>query len=772
MNRIIDNQCKKDSAYSPRLKSDKLFSLEQGSFDYNGYFDKNAKLIQDEYLCNSKTWKMFVRQFKEEGDGKTLAWRGEYWGKMMRGAALTYKYTQNEKLYGILTETAEDMLDAQQESGRFSTYNVDVEFDGWDLWSRKYVLLGFQYYLEICKDENLAKRIIKAMCRHTDYIMQYVGREEDGKKLITKCSNAWLGLNSASILEPIVRLYNITGDKKYYEFAEYIVQTGGVTRGDIFEAAFEDKLLPYEYETNKAYEMMSCFEGLLEFYRVSGVEKYKEAAIRFGKRIIESDITIIGCSGCKHEEFDNSSKTQLNIEFSGVMQETCVTVTWMKFCYQLLCLTGDPVFADQIEKSAYNAISGAVNNYKIKDIISGFPFDSYSPLLYSTRARSNGGYQMMEEGPYGCCACIGSAGTALIPLSSAMLSKDGIYFNLYIPGEIKTETPTGKHVTINIDTEYPRDGKIKITVNGTDSENMVFAFRIPEFSSKFNIYVNGNPVKAEKCGYVKLEREWENGDIVEIDLDVRVRTYRCEGVNGSGEKHVALIKGPVVLARDARLGEKIDEVVQIAEDKDGFVDVKPSFTAKFETNLEYKVPLANGSYFTVIDYASAGKTWSLDSLMTAWMATEDYWSVDFTKPVKIASRNNYNKHSVYVGDDGTFRADAHFQKYDYWTLEDAEGGLYRIKSEDGRYVTVKGEGTDDIATLEDRFECDSQKWKIENIVQNRYYIISAKNGCNLYEKLGTEYYRLYAIKPGADNKYDFSDGNINLPVCALFEISN
>ena len=48
------------------------------------------------------------------------------------------------------------------------------------------------------------------------------------------------------------------------------------------------------------------------------------------------------------------------------MQETCVTVTWIKLCYQLLRITGDSVYADEIEKSVYNALYGAVNTEKVK----------------------------------------------------------------------------------------------------------------------------------------------------------------------------------------------------------------------------------------------------------------------------------------------------------------------------------------------------------------------------------------------------------------------
>ena len=753
MNSYINERCKEFTSYSPRKKTDTLFQLPTGSFSYTGYFDESAKLIQNNHLTDSSIWKLFVDQYRYEGDAKTLAWRGEFWGKMMRGAVYTYEYTQDSKLYDTLVETVKDMLSAQQEDGRYSSYNRDVEFDGWDLWGRKYVLLGFQYFLDICKCPNLRQKIVDAMCSCADYIMKYVGLEQEGKKLITKCSRAWFGLNSASILEPFVRLYNITKRKEYFDFAEYIVGTGGVSEGNVFEMAYEDKLNPYEYITNKAYEMMSCFEGLLEFYRVTGIEKYKTAVINFAKRVIASDITIIGSSGCTHELFDNSSLNQLNTKYGNVVQETCVTVTWMKYCNQLLSITADPIFADQLELSAYNAMAGAVNSYNIKNINYGLPFDSYSPLLYSMRARTCAGFMIMDGRVYGCCAAIGAAGTGIIPLSSAMLSKDGLYMNLYIPGVIRAQTPLGNEFTLNVDTEYPKNGSIKITLGGNCAEEMLLAFRIPSYSKMSTISINGSAPKEVSSGYTAVNRAWKTGDIVEINLDVRVRTFRCEGVDGSGKYHVALYKGPVVLARDARLGEKIDTVVDIKEDENGFVDALESDSADFPTNLEYKIPMKDGNFITMIDYASAGKTWDRDSVMTAWLATKDYWSLDYNKPFKMIK--SMTDHDMYVDEEGYLRRvdDASINPA-IWELEPASEGYYRIKdTSSGKYITVSGNNPEALATLEDKKQCDCQIWKLVNLVQDKYYIVSKKNNCTLYEKPYTPYFKLFALDEGADMSY-------------------
>jgi len=395
---------------------------------YNGFVDDAIRFIENFQLIDPTLWRRFVQQFREDAD-YDAGWRGEYWGKMMRGAALVYAYTRNPELYDNMVATVKDMMDSADEQGRISSYAVSHEFDGWDMWSRKYVLLGMQYFLEVCEDDKFRAEIIASMCKQVDYIMTKIG-DGEGKKQVTAATRHWRGLNSASVLEPIVRLYNLTGEKKYFDFAEYIVNTGCTDIVNIFDLAYEDKLYPYQYPVTKAYEMTSCFEGLLEFYMITGVERYKTSIVNFANKILESDFTVIGSCGCTHELFDHSTVRQANTNNGKIAQETCVTVTLMKFLYRVYMLTGDPKYVDAFEISFYNAYLGAINTDKVIEpliaqehpdwIAEPLPFDSYSPLTAGTRGNGIGGLKVMSDlHYYGCCACIGSAGIGLVPKMQA-----------------------------------------------------------------------------------------------------------------------------------------------------------------------------------------------------------------------------------------------------------------------------------------------------------------------------------------------------------------
>ena len=616
----------KYTAYQKRAETDVFFTPEAGSSHYEGKPDEMIRFVEGATCMDPSLWALFVAQFRiGNTDDRDGGWRIEYWGKMMRGACFTYAYTQNEDLYQILEDTVRDLLITQDKAGRITTYSAAKEFTSWDMWGRKYVLLGLQYFLEICKNDSLADEILLAMRGQAEYIMAHIG-EEEGKLGILYTSHCWEGLNASSILEPFVRLYHITKEKKYLDFSEYIIRMGGLRSINMFEEAYLGKTYPYEYPVTKAYEMISNFEGILEYYRATGEEKYLVMAKNFARLVMDSDITVIGCAGTTHELFDHSRITQFDPAFDGIMQETCVTVTWMKFCHQLLCLTGDSVYADQIETSMYNAFFGAINvNHNIckgQD----FPFDSYSPLLNGVRGQLVGGYKdlLRKRFWWGCCVAIGAAGTGLLPMTAAMKTKNGVAVNLYFEGTYTQALPNGKYVRLLSKTDYPKNGGVQITVETDAEEPFALDFRIPAWSKQTSVLVNGEPIEAEAGSYSTVQRVWKNGDVIELAFDMRVRILYAKDIDPNAKSeaicHFALLRGPVTLARDSALGDDLSVPVT-AVDTDGYVSAAATKKASFPVEQEYEIMAEEGA-FTVVDYASAGQSWKQDMPITVWIKTK------------------------------------------------------------------------------------------------------------------------------------------------------
>ncbi len=634
------------------LKTDAFFADRHNAYRYTGFMDNAFRFILRNQLMRADLWARFVQQFREDAD-REGGWRGEYWGKMMRGACFVYSYVKSPELYEILSETVRDIMTAADENGRISTYHVSHELEAWDLWCRKYVLLGMQYFLEICEDEGFREKIVRSMCGQVDYIISKVGKEK-GKKHINSCTRNWRGLNSSSILEPIVRLYALTGKQAYFDFAKYIVDSGATDVENIFRLAYEDDLYPYQYPVTKAYEMMSCFEGLLAFYRLTGEEWYKTATVNFANKILESDFTVIGSAGCTHELFDHSTARQANTTNERLQQETCVTVTLMKLLYQLTLLTGNARYVDAFETSLYNAYLGALNTENVIEpmiirehgdmIAEALPFDSYSPLTAGTRGNGIGGLRFMSDKHYyGCCACIGSAGLGLVPKMQLLTTEGGLAINLYINGSVTSRTPSGREILFRFDTAYPEHGSVDIRIESQAPETFKILLRNPAWSKNTEISVNGRRVEATE-GYIEITREWKDGDQISLETDMRTQAIypipygsqvlmnkvvwekdtivpRFDKEDPLAKRHIALRRGPIMLAQDNRLGYSVDDAVSVAVRRDGYVDalISDEKNASFDTITEARIPLSDGSYMPVVDYASAGKLWNEQSKMAVWM---------------------------------------------------------------------------------------------------------------------------------------------------------
>ncbi len=620
--------------------TDVLYTENVTDCNFGKAFDDAVRFIMKSQLLRVDLWKKFVNLYRLQPDAK-LGWSGEYWGKMMRGATWVYAYNRDKELYGVLRDSVLDIISTAEPNGRISTYAMPFEFCGWDMWCRKYVLMGLECFYEICPEKDLKTNILDAMMQHTDYIIQRVGGKI-GRIPITKTSDAWLGMSACSILEPVMNLWKLTGKKAYFDFAEYIVNCGGSGADEsIFECAYRDERPPFCYPLTKAYEMMSCFEGLAEYYRATRIEKWRTAILNFAHRIVTVEKSVIGCCGCYEEQFDGAAIRQTATSHYWIMHETCVTVTWMKLCLQALRISGNPIYADCIEESYFNAYLGALNTHENKslsrvqsDVLNPMKstnlpmpeiltFDSYSPLVSDERGKMVGGYNVMPDNTfYGCCACIGSAGVGMIPKSAVMHSANGPVINLYFEGYVNLPTPKKQNLKIATETGYPyRDGIVKMALALEKTETFTLTLRVPAWSGQTSLTVNDKDIALDGCGYQSVTREWKNGDTVVLNLDMRIQAVEPPVGSCNEADFRAYRMGPVMLGADARLEKDPASAFEIVCDKENIVnDVQ--FTEYREipdAKVCVELPTVDGKNIRLIDYSSAGKTWDNRSTCAVWL---------------------------------------------------------------------------------------------------------------------------------------------------------
>ncbi len=595
--------------------SNKFSYLKAGEAKYDGIVHNSVLFTEEHQLLNKKTWDNFIDVFSGDNDEDDFGWRCEFWGKMMRGACLTYMYRGTDELYSVIEYAVRGLLKNQRADGRFSSYSAEKEFQGWDLWGRKYVLTGMIHFIAICRDERLKSEALDALCRHADYIVEHIG-ENEGKISILKTSSFWLGVNSCSILEPFCELYKLTGKQAYLDFAKYIVSLGGCDSDiSLIELALADEKAPFEYPQTKAYETMSFFEGLLAFYEITEESLYLEAVKKFVEKVNDTDITIIGCAGCEGELFDNSVLKQTMFSVHE-MQETCVTVTWMRLLARLLLVTGEARYADRIERSAFNALYGSLNTKRQKGysliykvITEPLPFDSYSPLVANKRGISIAGLQPLKSGgEYGCCACIGSAGTGIFPLISVMRSTAGIVINELTRGEVNTTTASGQDLGLSINSSYPTSGKATIRLALEYKERFCVSIRVPRWCSLAEIKVGDYSVKPDDDGYCVIDRIWQDGDSIDVDFHIVLVPHKLN-------EKTAYTYGPVVLARDEKKeGRNIEAITPKL-----FADDYRLLPPEGDECVRVAIKSDDGELI-LTDYASCGKHWnSYFTRVSVWL---------------------------------------------------------------------------------------------------------------------------------------------------------
>ena len=516
----------------------------------------------------------------------------------------------------ILKNACDRLMATQTPDGYIGTYKKEAELSNWDVWGRKYVLLGLLDEYERTKNP----KILQAAKRQADHLMDEVGPD---KKDISKLG-WWGGLAAGSILEPITRLYFDSGDKKYLEFAEHIVDRWSepdapqlvekaLAKTPVYEMFGKPKEVKKsygDYGMSKAYEMMSCYEGLCELYRATGNEKYVTAAKNVWSLIREKEIVIVGsgsnmerwCDGVAHEH-----------EFLDAWMETCVTVTWMKFSYQLYRLTGEPAYIDEFETSAYNALLGAL------------PDDAAWWNHYMPMAGIRGAAPEQCNMHANCCAANGPRALTLIPEVAVMRNAAGIVVNLYCDGEARIELASGRTVVLVQKTRYPRDGEVEILVNPEEPAEFTLALRIPKWSEKTSLAVNGETVLATPGTYAELKRTWKKGDRITASFDFRARVVSIR----NGQPFDAIIRGPIVLALDKRfyrVPKDAGATASLATDGAGYIAVKPVAEVPKNVWMLFDVPLKtdDGKMVSIrmCDFASAGQTWSPESVYRVWLPKE------------------------------------------------------------------------------------------------------------------------------------------------------
>jgi hypothetical protein len=449
-------------------------------------------------------------------------WDGEHVGKWLDAATLAWVYSGDPKLRAKLDETAAELCECQLADGYLGTYLDQDRWTSWDVWSHKYNLIGLVTYMRYTG--NLAP--LPTCRRMADLLCQTFGNGPGQRDLIA--SGTHVGMAPTSVLKPMVLLYRLTGEPRYLDFCNYILRSWEQPNGPHIVSRLLELKRVDKVGNAKAYEMLSCLNGVLELYRTTGDRQLLDASRNAWQDIVDHRLYITGgASSSEHFQDD----AVLPNDMASRICETCVTVTWMQVNLQLLRLTGDAKYADQLETSVYNHLLAAQNPR-------GDDWCYYTPL----------------EGrkPYDnfitCCHSSGPRGIALLPTFAITEDQDGVVVNLFDAGKANLTLRDGTPVTLKIESLYPAEGHIHMTVETPEPKEFSIKLRVPKWCKKSFISPSG--AKIGKDGYAVLHRTWASGDAIDLDLEMKTR-FMIGAASNQG--CVALLYGPLVLAADESL---------------------------------------------------------------------------------------------------------------------------------------------------------------------------------------------------------------------------
>lgn len=337
----------------------------------------------------------------------------------------------------------------------------------------------------------------------------------------------------------LVELYRETGKQRYLDLAGFFIdQRGhgkmiGQTR---FEAAYHQDRVPVrdaEVVEGHAVRQLYLLTGIADIYLETGEQALLEASRRLWRDMTAHKMHLTAGFGARHE--GESFGDSYELPSDRCYCETCAAIASIMWNWRLLLITGEARYADLLERSLYNGFLSGIS-------LDGQRYFYVNPLL------SRGGIERPEW--YGCACCPPNVmrQIALLAHYVATTGNNGLQIHQYISARIKANLDGERPVTLDIETNYPWDGQIKLIIEETDGSPWELAIRIPGWCQEVMAQIGDEVanVSTNPGEYARINRAWQSGDVVRLNLQLAPRLIepnpRIDAIRGS----VAIERGPLV----------------------------------------------------------------------------------------------------------------------------------------------------------------------------------------------------------------------------------
>jgi DUF1680 family protein len=471
--------------------------------------------------------------------------------KWVEAASYSLATHPDPELDALLDEVIEKIAGAQQEDGYLNVYFTVVEPQNrWVNLAHWHELYSAGHLMEaaVAHFQATGKRtLLDVMCRYADYIDSVFGPgKRDG------CPG------HEEIELALVKLYHTTGEERYLKLGQFFLNQRGQKpsyfkkelnklnpgAGDRFNPEYCQDHLPVREQSEvvgHAVRAMYLYCGMADAANETGDQALLDACERLWDNVCRKRMYVTGGIGpSRHNE---GFTADYDLPNESAYAETCAAIGLAFWNHRLLQSQGDSRFADVMERALYNGTISGVS-------LGGRKFFYVNPL------ESRGNHHRQDW--FGCACCPPNIARLIASIGGYIYSQAerDAYVHLYIQGS-GTLNVGGKKVVLRQETDYPWDGRIRISVNPESPAAFGLNLRIPGWSRNATLIVNGEAVDVEAAkanggstsverGYARTEREWKAGDEVELVLPMPVQRIEANPAVRQDAGCVALQRGPVV----------------------------------------------------------------------------------------------------------------------------------------------------------------------------------------------------------------------------------
>jgi len=466
-----------------------------------------------QFICSPESPAIAMFE-KDVLSDKLNVWKGEHAGKWLYAASLAVERTGDPEMKERLRAVADHLLTLQEENGYLGCYLPGVRFTdipspgltnvSWDIWINTYLMKGLVETSRALGDE----RYLDAACRIADLV--YRTCVLDGRSIADMGHHT--GLVGIGSIEPLTELYLIRPKKEYRALIEKCIAEMDSTPSLGLLTILRNGQDVALAGDAKIYETLRCLTGLARWARITGSKDLKRACENGWKSILEGHLTPLGGPWGGVNVFPEVFNRDCCFSPCQVT-ETCSSMEWMHFCREMFLLSGgEKKYADEIEKTFYNALIGARKSDGLR-------------WVYYTR--TNGEVGTGNE--WSCCWSSGMI--AMEDAAGLIYSVSGkrIMVNMYADCDA---APGGFGISQSGD--YAHTGEASFSMGSSGRRTILL--RVPDWAEGFTVEVCGVSIKTRvRKGYAIVRRSWKETDTLSVKfplatrLITRERRYEADG---------------------------------------------------------------------------------------------------------------------------------------------------------------------------------------------------------------------------------------------------